>query len=89
MNLSGSPPKAINEPAPAEATTAVLKPSDPVAEGAQKVSGINFDDHAHRDITVSELVAGMANMGFQASAVAEAVRIINDMVRIIPPRHTY
>ena len=66
---------------PTLANDAVLKPSDPVAAGMREVDGIDFDDYAGRDITVSELVAGMTNMGFQASAVTEATRIINDMVR--------
>lgn len=44
------------------------------------VKGIDFDDYQGRDITVNELVAGMADMGFQASAVGDAVRIIDDMV---------
>ena len=65
---------------PTLASDAVLKPSDPVASGMREVDGIDFDDYVGRDITVSELVAGMTNMGFQASAVTEATRIINDMV---------
>ncbi|MCJ1343598.1 Deoxyhypusine synthase [Peltigera leucophlebia] len=64
---------------PIIATAAVLKPSEPVADGARKVKGLEFDDFRERDITVKEMVAGMANMGFQASAVADAVRIINEM----------
>jgi deoxyhypusine synthase len=47
----------------------------------QKVQGIDFDAHHAADITVADLVNGMANMGFQASAVADAVQIINQMVR--------
>ena len=66
--------------APSVATAAVLKPSEPVAAGMREVDGIDFDDYAGRDMTVAELVAGMTNMGFQASAVTEATRIINDMV---------
>lgn len=66
--------------APAGATDAVLKPSDAVPEGSREVRGIDFDNHAGRQITVDDLVAGMANMGFQATSVGEAVRIINDMV---------
>lgn len=65
---------------PTIAADAVLKPSDPVPEGMQQVSGLEFDDFRERDMTVTEMVAGMATMGFQASAVADAVRIINDMV---------
>lgn len=65
---------------PTIATDAVLKPSDPV-DGARQVKGVEFDDFRERDMTVKEMVTGMASMGFQASAVADAVRIINDMVR--------
>ncbi len=66
---------------PSKATDAVLVASVPVPEGVQKVQGIEFNDHRGTDITVAELVDGMANMGFQASAVGDAVRIINEMVR--------
>lgn len=66
---------------PTIATEAVLKPSDPVADGVLQVKGVEFDDFRERDMTVKEMVTSMASMGFQASAVADAVRIINDMVR--------
>lgn len=68
---------------PTLASESVLKQSEPVAVGMREVDGIDFDDYVGRDITVSELVAGMTNMGFQASAVTEATRIINDMVLAI------
>ncbi|KAI4935765.1 Deoxyhypusine synthase [Alternaria arbusti] len=70
---------ASNSSAPTGATDAVLKPSEPVPEGAQEVQGIDFNQYASRSITVEELVGGYANMGFQATSVGEAVRIINDM----------
>jgi deoxyhypusine synthase len=66
--------------APSLATDAVLKPSAPVSEDAQRVRGIDFNNYAGRDVTVAEMISGMANMGFQATAVADAVRIINEMV---------
>lgn len=66
--------------APSGATDAVLKPSAPVPEGAKEVQGIDFNQYAQRSITVEELIGGYANMGFQATSVGEAVRIINDMV---------
>ena len=72
--------QATSARAPSGAADAVLKPSDPVPDGSRTVQGIEFDDYANRSITVDELVAGMANMGFQATSVGEAVRIINDMV---------
>ncbi|KAF2638923.1 Deoxyhypusine synthase [Massarina eburnea CBS 473.64] len=65
--------------APEGATEAVLKPSAPVPEGSREVRGIDFNDYAQRSITVEELMGGYANMGFQATAVGEAVRIVNDM----------
>ena len=68
--------------APRTATTAVLKPSEPVGDNMVEVSGIDFDKHMGKELTASELIAGMAHMGFQASAVAEAVRIIDGMVGI-------
>ena len=70
--------------APTAATEAVLKPSEPLPEGSRQVEGIDFNQYATRSITVEELVSGYANMGFQATSVGEAVRIINDMVRFSP-----
>lgn len=81
--------KESSNPAPSAATAAVLKPSDPVPAGTRIVSGINFDQYEGRNITAEELLAGMANMGFQASSVAEAVRIINDMVLPLPLSRTH
>jgi deoxyhypusine synthase len=69
--------------APTGATDAVLKPSAPVPEGAREVQGIDFNQYASRSITVEELVGGYANMGFQATSVGEAVRIINNMVSLV------
>lgn len=66
--------------APSGATDAVLKPSEPVPADAKEVRGIDFNQYAHRSITVEELIAGYSTMGFQATSVGEAVRIINDMV---------
>lgn len=66
--------------APSGATDAVLRPSEPVPDDAREVQGIDFDNYADRSITVDELVAGMASMGFQATSVGEAVRIIEGMV---------
>ena len=68
--------------APSTATSAVLKPSEPVSANMRQVEGIDFDKHAESELTVSELLAGMANMGFQASAVSEAARIIDNMVTL-------
>lgn len=69
-----------NGDVPSVATAAVLKPSEPMPDGAKKVQGIDFSHYDGRDITVQELVAGMSRMGFQATAVGEAIRITNGMV---------
>ena len=71
----------INGTAPSGATDAVLKPSDPVPDNAIPVQGLDFDNFADRNMTVAELVEGMANMGFQASSIGQAVEIVNGMVR--------
>ncbi|KAF3042176.1 Deoxyhypusine synthase [Didymella heteroderae] len=65
--------------APSGATDAVLKPSEPVPADAKEVHGIDFNQYANRSITVEELIGGYSNMGFQATSVGEAVRIINGM----------
>ena len=79
-------PTAIDSEAPkrvpSSAADAILKASAPLPEGSHEVRGIEFDDFKGKDITVSQLVAGMARMGFQASAVSDAVRIIKGMVGI-------
>ncbi|KAG9971386.1 hypothetical protein KCU78_g23581, partial [Aureobasidium melanogenum] len=66
--------------APSGAQDAVLKPSDPVPEGAIPVTGLDFDNFAGRNITVAEMVESMGNMGFQATSVGQATQIINGMV---------
>lgn len=70
---------------PSGAADAVLKPSDPVPQDAIPVVGLDFDAHAGRDITAAELVANMANMGFQATSVGQAAKIINEMVTFCNP----
>ncbi|RYP76828.1 hypothetical protein DL771_001564 [Monosporascus sp. 5C6A] len=64
---------------PSQATDAVLVPSAELPQGAQKVEEINFNDFKGRPINVEDMVQGMRHMGFQASSMGEAVRIINDM----------
>ena len=73
---------ATTTSAPFIATDAVLKPSVPLPADSKKVHGVEFNEFKDRDggITAEELVRGMAGMGFQASAVADAVKIIEDMV---------
>ena len=66
--------------APTSVTDAVLKPSDEMPAGSQKVEELDFNKFAGRSVTAEDLISGMSNMGFQASSMGEAVRIINDMV---------
>lgn len=66
--------------APSGATNAVLKPSDPVPKGAMPVKGLEFDDFKDRNVTVPEMLEGMAEMGFQASSLGQAVQIVDGMV---------
>jgi deoxyhypusine synthase len=65
---------------PSSIAAAVLTPSHEMPEGSQKVEELDFNTYAGRSITVEDLVNGMNHMGFQASSIGEAVRIINDMV---------
>lgn len=64
---------------PSAATDAVLVPSNEMPKGSKKVEGIDFNKLAGGPITIDDLLSGMMNMGFQASSIGEAVRIINDM----------
>ncbi|KAL8951780.1 MAG: hypothetical protein Q9222_002271 [Ikaeria aurantiellina] len=64
---------------PNRAADAVFKSSAPVSSSAREVRGIDFNDFRDTALTVEELVETMAGTGFQASAVSEAVRIVNDM----------
>ena len=67
---------------PSGATDAVLVPSAELPKDAQKVEEIDFNAFKGRPITVDDIVSGMKHMGFQASSVGEAIRIINGMVSI-------
>lgn len=71
---------------PSAATDAVLVKSEEMPKDAQKVEELDFNDFKGRPITAEDLFMGMKNMGFQASSMCEAVRIINDMVRELFPR---
>ena len=67
---------------PSSVTDAVLVPSNEMPINSQKVEELDFNAFAGRPITVDDLMSGMNNMGFQASSIGEAVRIINDMVSV-------
>lgn len=69
-----------SEAPPSAATEAVLVKSVDMPEDAQKVEELDFNKLKGRPITVDDLYHGMKNMGFQASSMCEAIRIINEMV---------
>lgn len=64
---------------PSAATEAVLVPSDEIPKDAQKVEEIDFNVFKGKPITVEDMLDNMKHMGFQASAMGDAVRIINNM----------
>ncbi|KXX77977.1 Deoxyhypusine synthase [Madurella mycetomatis] len=64
---------------PSAATDAVLVKSADLPEGTQKVEDLDFNKFKSRPITVDDLFQGMKYMGFQASSMCEAIRIINEM----------
>ena len=74
---------ASNAP-PSTVTDAVLVKSEEMPAGSQKVEELDFNKFKGRAITVEDLYDGMKHMGFQASSMCEAVRIINDMVSMRP-----
>jgi deoxyhypusine synthase len=64
---------------PAAATDAVLVKSVEMPQDAQKVEELDFNKFKGRPITAEDLLEGMKHMGFQATSIGEAVRIINEM----------
>jgi deoxyhypusine synthase len=65
---------------PAAVAAAVLVKSEEMPAEAQKVEELDFNKFQGRPITVDDLFQGMRHMGFQASSMSEAIRIINEMV---------
>ena len=74
-----------NGAVPSSVAAAVLVQSNEMPAGSQTVEELDFNKFAGRPITVDDLMSGMNNMGFQATSIGEAVRIINDMVCTLPP----
>jgi len=61
---------------PAGASSAVLKPSDPVSEDAVSVQGPNFDN----PLDLQQFISGYERIGFQANSLGKAIHIVNKMV---------
>lgn len=83
IQMESNDTQSLPNSAPVGATGAVLKASDPVPESAVPVKGLDFDAFADRNVTVAELVENLANVGFQATSIGQAVDIVNGMVRIL------
>ena len=61
---------------PAGASSAVLKPSDPVSEDAVSVQGPNFDN----PLDLQQFISSYERIGFQANSLGKAIHIVNKMV---------
>lgn len=61
------------------ANDAVLKPSVDISADAVPVSGIDYDKAENKNIHAADLIAGMRNMGYQASSLSKACEIIDEM----------
>lgn len=68
----------MSSAAPSSAKDAVLVKSDDIPSDAQPVEELDFDKITG-PITAEHLFLGTRHMGFQATAMGEAIRIINDM----------
>lgn len=68
-----------SNPIPNIAGDAVLKASDPVPEGSLLVHGIDYSNPNSRNARAKDIVEGMKTMGCQASSLAEACEIIEEM----------
>lgn len=66
--------------------SAVLKPSISLPDSYPLVRGVDFNNHNNAPITVESLVEGMSDAGFQATSVANATRIINNMIQWRDPQ---
>lgn len=74
----------VNGAPPAAATDAVLVASQPVDQHARQVKGIDWEALTQQDqAAISRFVVNLADQGFQSSSIGDAIRIINDMVRLL------
>lgn len=74
-----NPPSGADDAPPTGAMDAVHHASLAMPQGAQRVEELDFNKLT-KPITAEDLYLGMQNMGFQASSMSEAIRIINGMV---------
>lgn len=83
-NPSKSVPNTTSKDA-ATAATAVLKPSISMPSTSTRIRGVDFNEFP-QSITVEALTSSFARTGFQASNLAKAIEIVNNMVH--PQRNT-
>ncbi|PHH83101.1 hypothetical protein CDD82_3511 [Ophiocordyceps australis] len=69
---------APNSPPLSDAKAAVLMQSEAMPDGAQAVEELDFNK-LRGPVSAQDLFLGMRHMGFQASSISEAIRIINNM----------
>jgi len=78
-NGPATPSSSESDSRPTVSADAVLKPSDPVPDHWQQVSGPEFNSFSGRDITVPELLSSMECIGFQGSNLSRAAATIDAM----------
>jgi deoxyhypusine synthase len=61
---------------PLGASSAVLRPSEPVGDAAVAVKGPNFDNN----LSFAEFIDSYNKIGFQATSLGQAIDIVNKMV---------
>jgi deoxyhypusine synthase len=64
---------------PADATAAVLQPSQPIPAHAISVQGPDFDT----PLSLQDFLKSYERIGFQANSLGKAIDIVNHMVRLI------
>ena len=63
---------------PSQASAAVLQPSEPISSDAVHVEGPNFDTNP----SLHDLLGSYERIGFQATSLGRAIRIVDKMVSV-------
>ena len=64
---------------PDDLSSTLLRPSDPISEGAVSVQGPDFDE----PLDLQQFISSYERIGFQANSLGRAIQIINKMVRAV------
>src|SRR5262245_29878776 len=75
-----APGQNVQETDVTAVASAILKPSLPMPSASMQIRGIDFNEHLHESVSVARLTGTFARTGFQASSLARAIEIINNMV---------